>query len=63
MGSVVHLQLYPGLDHDPLIPAAAPSFLQWMDDRFDGVTIKKQCSKETVHPFNPKYLYAPADED
>lgn len=63
MGSVVHLQLYPGLDHDPLIPAAAPSFLQWMDDRFDGVTIKKKCSKETVYPFNSKYLYAPVDQD
>jgi len=62
-GSVVHLQLYPGLDHDPLIPAAAPSFLQWMDDRFDGVTAEEKCSKKTVYPFNSKYLYAPLDED
>lgn len=62
-GNAIHLQLYPGLDHDPTIPAAAPNFLQWMDDRFDGVAWGGGCSKTTVQPFNPKYLYAPPDED
>ncbi|KAF3001853.1 hypothetical protein E8E13_004454 [Curvularia kusanoi] len=62
-GSEVHLRLYPYLDHDPLLPAAAPSFLQWMDDRFDGVATKKACSKKTVYPFSSKYLYAPLDTD
>ncbi|KAL1793895.1 hypothetical protein ACET3X_007316 [Alternaria dauci] len=63
MGSEVHLQLYPGLDHDPVIAAAAPSFLQWMDDRFDGLKTRNACSRETVKPFDAVNMYAPADED
>ncbi|KAJ4986010.1 hypothetical protein SVAN01_08488 [Stagonosporopsis vannaccii] len=62
-GSAVQLQLYPGLDHDPVIPASAPSFLQWMDDRFDGVPARGACSKRTVRSFNSRYMYAPPDED
>ena len=57
------MQLYPGIDHDPVIPVAAPSFLQWMDDRFDGIPTKGQCSKETVKPFDAGNMYAPIDED
>lgn len=63
VGSEVHLQLYPGLGHDPVIPASAPSFLQWMDDRFDGVVTKEKCSKVTVKPFDAANLYAPVNED
>ena len=62
-GSEVHMQLYPGIDHDPVIPVAAPSFLQWMDDRFDGIPTKGECSKETVKPFDAGNMYAPIDED
>ncbi|KAF1925373.1 alpha/beta-hydrolase [Didymella exigua CBS 183.55] len=63
VGSEVHLQLYPGLEHDPVIPASAPYFLQWMDDRFDGVETTGKCSKLTVKPFDAANFYAPVDED
>lgn len=63
VGSEVHLQLYPGLDHDPVIPASAPSFLQWMDNRFDGLATFGNCSKITVEPFDAANLYAPVEED
>ncbi|KAF2624451.1 hypothetical protein BU25DRAFT_442095 [Macroventuria anomochaeta] len=49
-GSEVHLQLYLGLDHDLVIPASAPYFLQRMDDRFDSVATQGGCSRETVEP-------------
>ncbi|KAJ4382552.1 hypothetical protein N0V86_001774 [Didymella sp. IMI 355093] len=61
-GSEVHLQLYPEIDHDLVIPISAPSFLRWMDDRFDGKTTSGNCSKVTLEPFNAD-VYTPEDED
>jgi fermentation-respiration switch protein FrsA (DUF1100 family) len=62
-GSEVHLQLYPDIDHDPVIPVSASSFLQWMDDRFNGKNTNGKCSKVTVEPFDAHNVYAPVDED
>lgn len=62
-GSAVRLQLYPGLDHDPVIPASAPDWLRWMEERFDGEGSWEGCVKRTVQPFNSMYLHAPADVD
>jgi acetyl esterase/lipase len=61
-GSEVHLQLYPGFDHDPVLPASAPSFLQWMEVRFDGVATRGVCSREIVEPFDTANMYAPKDK-
>ena len=60
-GNEVHLQLYPGLDHDPLIPASSPSVLQWIDDRFADIETTGRCSNETVMPFDSVHMYAPED--
>ncbi|KAH6867559.1 Alpha/Beta hydrolase protein [Thelonectria olida] len=62
-GNEVHLQLYPGLDHTQVIPASAPSFLQWIDDRFGGVKTTGQCSNDTIQPFDLVNMYAPKDTD
>ncbi|OQE13309.1 hypothetical protein PENFLA_c050G05813 [Penicillium flavigenum] len=60
-GNEVHIQTYPGIDHDPVIPASAPSFLQWIDDRFDGINTTGGCSKKTIQPFDSINMYAPSD--
>lgn len=62
-GNEVALHLYPGLDHTPVIPASAPEFLQWLDDRFDGIATSARCENITVQPFDEVNMYAPADED
>lgn len=62
-GNEIHLHLYPGLDHDPVIPAAAPSFLQWMDDRFSAIQTWGKCTNKTIQPFDLADMYAPADTD
>lgn len=62
-GNEVALHLYPGLDHTPVIPASAPEFLQWLDDRFDGRATSGRCENITVQPFDAVNMYAPADED
>lgn len=62
-GSEVHLRLYPGLDHVPVIPASAPYFLRWIEDRFRGINTSGECSNTTVTPFDATYMYAPADTD
>lgn len=59
-GTEVHLQLYPDVSHDDVIPTAAPFFLQWMDDRFDGIPTKGGCTKQTSggydnNPYMPDY--------
>jgi hypothetical protein len=60
-GNDVHIQTYPGIDHDPVIPASAPSFLQWIDDRFDGINTTGGCSNKTIQPFDSINMYAPSD--
>ncbi|KAG7436871.1 hypothetical protein Forpi1262_v003529 [Fusarium oxysporum f. sp. raphani] len=59
----LHLQLYPGMDHDPVIAAASPYFLQWIDDRFSGVTTSGKCTNHTTQPFDAVNMYAPDDTD
>ena len=62
-GNDIRLQLYPGLDHTPLIKASTPYFLQWIDDRFGRVKTSGGCSNETIRPFDPANMYAPPDPD
>jgi hypothetical protein len=57
----VHIQTYPGIDHDPAIPASAPSFLPWIDDRFDGIKTTGGCGNKTIQPFDSINMYAPND--
>ncbi|CAP86442.1 hypothetical protein E8E15_003514 [Penicillium rubens] len=59
-GNDVHIQTYPGIDHDPVIPASAPAFLQWIDDRFDGIKVKGGYSNKTIQPFDSINMYAPS---
>ncbi|EXK40955.1 hypothetical protein FOMG_04520 [Fusarium oxysporum f. sp. melonis 26406] len=59
----LHLELYPGMDHDPVIAAASPYFLQWIDDRFAGVTTSGKCTNHTTQPFDAVNMYAPDDTD
>lgn len=59
-GNDVHIQTYPGIDHDPVIPASAPAFLQWIDDRFDGIKVTGGCSNKTIQPFDSINMYAPS---
>jgi hypothetical protein len=56
--SEIRLQLYPGLDHDPVVPAAAPNFLKWMNDRFTSKPTLGECTKTTVEPFDAANMYA-----
>ncbi|KAK5998920.1 hypothetical protein PT974_01304 [Cladobotryum mycophilum] len=51
-GNEVHLSLYPGADHVPLVAAAAPEWLAWMDARFAGLPTPGRCSSEVRRPFN-----------
>ncbi|KAJ5627610.1 hypothetical protein N7490_009838 [Penicillium lividum] len=37
IGNIIHLSLYPGLDHDDSIAASAPEWLQWLDNKFNHV--------------------------
>ncbi|KAF7531122.1 hypothetical protein G7054_g9170 [Neopestalotiopsis clavispora] len=62
-GNVIQMQYYPGLDHVPVIAGSAPSFLQWIDDRFAGKTVPCSCTNTTIQPFDATYMYAPADTD
>jgi cellulase/cellobiase CelA1 len=51
------------MDHDPVIAAASPYFLQWIDDRFAGVTTSGKCTNHTTQPFDAVNMYAPDDTD
>jgi hypothetical protein len=59
--SEIRLQLYPGLDHDPVVPAAAPNCLKWMNGRFTSKPTLGQCTKTTVEPFDAANVYAPEE--
>ncbi|KAF3482535.1 prolyl aminopeptidase (secreted protein) [Arthroderma uncinatum] len=65
-GNELHLRLFPTQGHRPVLTAGAAEWLAWMDYRFEtrGTRSgKKQCTKETRHPFNLEYVKAPTDED
>ncbi|OAQ97158.1 hypothetical protein LLEC1_04485 [Akanthomyces lecanii] len=50
-GNTIHLSLYPGVEHSPLIPASAPEWLRWIDARFAGHPVAANCSTVTRAPF------------
>ncbi|TQV91253.1 prolyl aminopeptidase (secreted protein) [Cordyceps javanica] len=63
-GNTVHLSLYPGVEHSPLIPAAAPEWLNWIDARFSGQALATNCSIATRVPFgNGAHMKLPPEED
>ncbi|OAA58157.1 hypothetical protein ISF_06696 [Cordyceps fumosorosea ARSEF 2679] len=63
-GSAVHLSLYPGVEHSPLLPASAPEWLAWIDARFAGQALSENCSTVTRVPFgNGAYMKLPPEDD
>lgn len=53
VGNIVHLSLYPGLDHDSSIAASSPEWLEWLDNKFNGVPTRDshKCVMETRSVF------------
>jgi hypothetical protein len=47
-GNPVKLKLYPGLDHDTVIAAAAEEYLDFIKQRFAGVDFDKSCSQSVA---------------
>ncbi|KAF9885034.1 hypothetical protein FE257_000765 [Aspergillus nanangensis] len=48
-GNRVQVSLYPGMDHDGVIPASSPEWLQWLDWQFRGIP-STRCVVNTRHP-------------
>ncbi|RHZ68407.1 hypothetical protein CDV55_100702 [Aspergillus turcosus] len=55
-GNEIHLAEYPGMNHDQVIPAAAPEWLAWMDARFAQQRTSGTCSIVRERPFDLKYV-------
>lgn len=49
-GNTVHLSLYPGLDHRPVLTASIPEWLPWLDTKFQGAPDWHGCEKRTREP-------------
>ncbi|GIJ89483.1 hypothetical protein Asppvi_008425 [Aspergillus pseudoviridinutans] len=56
VGNEVHLSEYPGMNHDQIIPAAAPEWLAWMDARFARQRTSGNCSIEQKRPFDLNHM-------
>ncbi|KAF7158194.1 hypothetical protein CNMCM5623_002860 [Aspergillus felis] len=56
IGNEVHLSEYPGMNHDQIIPAAAPEWLAWMDARFSRQRTSGNCSIEQKRPFDLNHM-------
>ena len=60
-GNEVHLSLYPGMDHSPVIPASAPEWLGFLRERFEGKNSTGEC-KKTIHaPFDATHMASERD--
>ncbi|PHH73840.1 hypothetical protein CDD82_5245 [Ophiocordyceps australis] len=54
-GNLIHMSLYPGMEHEPVLPAAEPEWLTWIDWRFQGGQYSHGgCVEVTRMPFDPK---------
>ncbi|OWZ24256.1 Lipase secreted [Phytophthora megakarya] len=62
-GNEVHLKLYPKQDHSGVFTAAAPDWLQWMDDRFNGKATEGECVKQIKQAFDYKNVRAEPEVD
>lgn len=63
-GNEVHLRLYPGQEHSPLMEAAAPEWLGWLDELFGSVGKVRQrqkCTSFTRRPFSSTFVKQPAE--
>lgn len=49
-GNIVHLSLYPGLDHRPVLIASAPEWMAWFDKKFRGAPDWERCEIRTLEP-------------
>jgi acetyl esterase/lipase len=45
VSQAVRLEVYPGTDHDGVLQAALQEYIQWMADRFAGVSAAGNCSE------------------
>ncbi|EQK99888.1 prolyl aminopeptidase (secreted protein) [Ophiocordyceps sinensis CO18] len=73
-GNEIHLSLYPGLEHSPLLQAGAPEWLGWIDARFDAAAANRasapagrgakggKCSWRTREAFHLELVSLPGDE-
>lgn len=62
--SEIHLSVYPGLEHSPLLPGSAPEWLGWMDARFAGKKTTGRCSSVMREPFGQgAFMKLPAESD
>lgn len=52
----VHISEYPRLNHDQIIPAAAPEWLAWMDARFSRQRTTVNCPIEQKGPFDLNHI-------
>ncbi|KAK5997655.1 Epoxide hydrolase B [Cladobotryum mycophilum] len=55
-GSKIYLREYPGLEHSPIIVAAAPEWLQWIDERFAAVVSSPLPTLAPVQHINTSIL-------
>lgn len=61
-GSKVHLSEYPAMEHSPIIAAAAPEWISWIDSRFSGDSTSGDCSMATRQPFDITLVKAPTED-
>ncbi|KAJ0336985.1 hypothetical protein COL922a_007280, partial [Colletotrichum nupharicola] len=60
-GNIIHLSVYPGLDHSAVLTAATPEWLRFIQDRFASNPVKNQCMNETKIPFDLDNAQRPLD--
>ncbi|KAL4918119.1 Alpha/Beta hydrolase protein [Aspergillus aurantiobrunneus] len=60
-GNIVHLSIYPGLEHSPVFGASAPEWLGFINDLFHGYGFSN-CSMATVRAFDMIHANTPEEE-
>ncbi|PHH62612.1 hypothetical protein CDD81_6846 [Ophiocordyceps australis] len=54
-GNTVRLSLYPGMEHESVLPASEPEWLTWIDWRFGGGQYSSsECVEEVRKPYSCK---------
>ncbi|PHH93356.1 hypothetical protein CDD83_5910 [Cordyceps sp. RAO-2017] len=63
-GSEIHLSLYPGLEHSPLLQASEAEWMGWIDDLFAAGRLDSigECSSNTKRVFNEDHVKLPGEE-
>lgn len=60
-GAAVEFSVYQALDHSAAASASAPEWLQWIADRFAGVSASKKCKVTARRALDLKAAYLPMD--